>query len=228
MVGGIADARDAEEGLGDKGAGEQSGQRAAHDGHDGDEGIAEGVMIDDLALGKALGPGGADIVGVEHLQHVGAGVAHEGAHAHHHQRDDGHHQVVCHIPELAPGGELLKAAPGQAVEVKPAQLHGEHQLEQGREEEGGQGNTGQRDDGHNIVGPGVLLGGSQHTQRDGDHQLQHQGDGAHDKGDAHALPELFQHGHGPHPAVAEVSGDGVAQPADIAGDDVLIQVIGCL
>ena len=65
------------QGLCDQRAGEQARQGAAHDGDQRDQRVAEGVVIDDLPLAQALGPGGADIVGVQHLQHIGAGVAHQ-------------------------------------------------------------------------------------------------------------------------------------------------------
>ena len=36
------------------------------------------MLEDDLAGGQALGPGGADIIGREHLDHAGADQPHEG------------------------------------------------------------------------------------------------------------------------------------------------------
>ena len=46
-------------------------------------------MIDDLLFGKALGARGTDVVCVEHLEHIRAGVAHERTRADDDQRDDG-------------------------------------------------------------------------------------------------------------------------------------------
>ena len=104
-----------------------------------------------LLLAQALGPGGADIVGVQHLQHIGAGVAHQRADGDDDQRDDGQHQMVGLIQELACGGELRIVAAYQAVEIEPAQLHGEQQLQQGGEEEGRQRDAHQRTGGDGVV-----------------------------------------------------------------------------
>ena len=100
LVGNVADTRDGVQRLGDQCTGEQAGQGAADDGDQGDQGVAEGMVIDDLALGQTLGPGRADKVGVEHLQHVGAGIAHQGADADDHQGDDGQNQMMSHVQEL--------------------------------------------------------------------------------------------------------------------------------
>lgn len=70
LIRGVADAGDGEEGLRDQRAGEQTRQAAADDGDQRDEGVAEGVVIDDLLFGKTLGACGADIVRVEHLEHI--------------------------------------------------------------------------------------------------------------------------------------------------------------
>ena len=68
VIGSVADTGNTEQGLGDQSTREQAGQRAADDGDQGDQGVAEGVMINDLALAEALGAGGTDIVGVEYFQ----------------------------------------------------------------------------------------------------------------------------------------------------------------
>ena len=77
--------------------------RTADDGDQGDQGVAERMVIDDLALGQTLGPGRADEVSVEHLQHVGAGVTHEGTDTDNHQGDDGQNQMMSHVQELREG-----------------------------------------------------------------------------------------------------------------------------
>ena len=225
LIGDKADAVDGEQGLGNQGAGEQARQRAAHDGHQGDQGVAEGVVIDDLALAQALGPGGADIVGVEHFQHVGAGVAHQRAHGDDDQGDDGQHQMVGDVPELAPAVHQGVVAADHAGHVEPAQLHREHQLQDGGEKEGGQGDAHQGAGGDRVVGAGVLLGGGHDAQGDGNDQLEHQGDGPHDEGDGDHLHKLVNHRDGPAPAVAEVAGEHVLHLDKIAGDDVQVQTI---
>ena len=42
----------------------------------GNQRVAEGVLVDDRMLRQALGAGGADVVRVQHFQHIRAGIAH--------------------------------------------------------------------------------------------------------------------------------------------------------
>ncbi len=65
-----------EQRLGDKGTAEQAGQAAANDRDQRDQRVAEGVLINNGMLRQALGAGGADVVSVQHFQHIRAGVAH--------------------------------------------------------------------------------------------------------------------------------------------------------
>ena len=183
------------------------------------------MVVDDLSLAQALGPGGADIVGAEHLQHVRPGVAHQGAHGDHRQYQHRQHQVVGHVQDLSHAVELVVVAPDEAHQIKPAQAHGENQLHQGGEEEGGQRDTHQGKGGDRVVRPGVLLGGGHHPQGDGNNQLQNQGNGPHDEGGPDAVLEDIYHGLGELPAVAEVAPDHLAQLHEVAGDDAHIQMV---
>ena len=183
------------------------------------------MVIDDLALGQTLGPGRADKVSVQHLQHVGAGVTHEGTDADDHQRDDGQNQMMSHVHELPEGGQLLVTAARQTVQVKPAQLHREHQLQQGSKEEGGQRNTGQSQHRNDIVCLAVLLGGGNDAQGDRDDDLQDEGDEAHEEGDPHTVVEYFRNRLGPQPAVAELEGQHLAQPLEEAGNNAHVQIV---
>ena len=186
------------------------------------------MVVNDLLLRQTLGAGGADVVGVQHLQHIGADVAHPRADGDEHQRDDRQHQVLAHIQQLAEGAEGVEVTARQAHQVEPAQLDGEHQLQQGGKEERGQGHTQQRHGGDGIVGDTVLLGGGHDAQGHGDEQLEHQGDRTHDEGHPDDLVELLQHGHGVLPAVAEVAGDQVLQLDEEARNQVEIQAILCV
>src|SRR3990172_6796686 len=58
-----------EDGLGDHEAAEQERQLDADHGDDGQHRVLEGVPPDDDTLGLPLGPGGADIVLAQHLEH---------------------------------------------------------------------------------------------------------------------------------------------------------------
>ena len=130
LVRDVADARDGEQCLGDEGAAEQAGQAAADDRDQRDQRVAEGVLIDDRALRQALGAGRADVVGVQDLEHVRAGIAHVTADGDNDQRDDGQDQMVGLVQELAHRIQLGVIASDEAVQVEPAELDREEQLEQ--------------------------------------------------------------------------------------------------
>ena len=182
-------------------------------------------MIDDLPLGQALGPCGTDVVGVQHLQHIGAGIAHQGTDADDHQRHDGQHQMMRLVPKLTGRRQLLVVTADETVQVEPAQLHGKDQLQQGRKEERRQGDTGQRKNRDGIVRLAVLLGGSQHAQGDGNDDLQNEGDTAHDEGQPHRVVKLLEHRHRIQPAVTEVASEHLAQPRKKAGNDPAVHMI---
>ena len=128
MVGCKAYAGDREQLLGNECAGEESGQGAAEDGDDGDEGVSEGVMIYDLSLGKTLCSCGPYVVGVENFEHIGSRVSHKRAHADDDQRDDRHHEVVCIVKYLSARTEHIVLTSRKSEQVKPAELYGEHEL----------------------------------------------------------------------------------------------------
>ena len=132
---------------------------------------------------------------------------------------------MSHVHELPESGQLLVITSRQAVQVKPAQSHGEHQLQQGSKEEGRQGNTGQRQHRDDIVRLAVLLGGGNHAQGDRDDDLQDECDEAHKERDPHTVVEYFRNRLGPQPAVAEFEGQHLAQPLEEAGDNAHIQVV---
>lgn len=133
--------------------------------------------------------------------------------------------MMSHVQELPEGRELLVIAAGETIQVEPAQLHGEKQLQQRSKEESGQRNTGQSQHRNDIVCLAVLLGGGNDTQGDRDDDLQHEGDQAHEEGDPHTVVEYFRDGFGPQPAVAEFEGQHLAQPLEEAGDNAHIQVV---
>ena len=86
------------------------------------------MVIDDLMLGKTLGAGGADVVGVEHLEHVRAHIAHPRADGDEHQRHDGQHQMLCHIEDLTKLAEGVEVTSREADKVEPAELDAEDEL----------------------------------------------------------------------------------------------------
>ena len=182
-------------------------------------------MIDDLLFGKALGACGADVVRVEHLEHVRAGVAHERTRADDDQRDNGQHEMVRLIHDLTPAAELVVVAADQTEQIEPAELDGKDQLQKRSEEEGRQRDTGQRDNRDRVVGSAVLLGCGDDAEGNRDEDLKDEGDAAHHEGEPDAVVELFKHRHGVEPAVAEITADGGTEPGKITGNDALIHVV---
>src|SRR4029079_18066109 len=78
--------------LDDDGATNEHRKLQTHDGDNGNERIAEGVADDDDAFAQALGPGGADVVLAQRLEHGGAGEAHDAARQGAAENDGGHGQ----------------------------------------------------------------------------------------------------------------------------------------
>ena len=67
-----ADAEAREDGLGEDGAAHEGAQVDAGDRHHWDQRVLEAVPEHDGALGQALGPRRAHVVGADHLEHRGA------------------------------------------------------------------------------------------------------------------------------------------------------------
>ena len=86
------------------------------------------MLGNDLRFRHALGAGGADVVGVEHLEHVRAHIAHPRADGDEHQRHDGQHQMLCHIEDLTKLAEGVEVTSCEADEVEPAELDAEDEL----------------------------------------------------------------------------------------------------
>src|ERR1700752_5270623 len=63
-----SDAGPAEDGFGDDGPGVERSELQAEEGDDGNERVAQGMLIDDGALGQALGASGADVVLAEFFE----------------------------------------------------------------------------------------------------------------------------------------------------------------
>src|ERR1017187_5116714 len=90
--------------LRDDGAGEQAAKLQADDGEDRNESVGEGVTVDDGALGKTLGAGGADVVLIELFEHGGADHAGQDACKAAAQRDGGEDEVEEELPAEDGGG----------------------------------------------------------------------------------------------------------------------------
>lgn len=109
---------------------------AAEGGDEGDKGVAEGVLVDDGLLRHALRAGGTDIVGIEHFQHIGTGVAHETAYADYGNGNRGQDKMLGHIQEFSEVREILIISSLHTRKLKPAELDGEDVFQYRCEEEG--------------------------------------------------------------------------------------------
>ena len=127
-----ADAGPGEDGFGDDCAGEQRAELQAQHGDDGDHGVAQGVAVDDGALGQAFGAGGADVVLAELFEHRGA----------HHAGEDGGERSAH-----GEGGENEVGERAGAGDGEPSELDGEEQDQDRAEREVGERQAEEADDG---------------------------------------------------------------------------------
>ena len=134
--------------------------------------------------------------------------------------------MVRLVKQLVEGVQPGVVAPHQAEQVKPAQLDGEHQLQQRGKEERRQADAGQRDDGNRVVRLGILLGGSDDAQRDRNDQFEEHDDHAHDEAEPDRIVEFFDHWDRIVPAVSEIAGEEIPQPVQISDDDPLVHAVG--
>jgi hypothetical protein len=96
-------------------------------------------------FGQAAGARELDVVGAQHLQHLGAHQPHDQRELEHRQRDRGQHDVVPAVAReqaAAPPADLHRLAAAEAGE--PAERDGEHQDQQDADQEGGQRHAQQR------------------------------------------------------------------------------------
>lgn len=80
--------------------------------------------MNDALLRQSLRTRCTDIIRIQHLEHVGSGVTHQGTDAHDRQCDYRKHQMPCHIQNLLSGREALIVTSDNTVEVEPAKLYG--------------------------------------------------------------------------------------------------------
>ena len=127
------------------------------DGEHGDQGVAQGVAVDDGALGQAFGAGGADVVLAELFEHGGAD----------HAGEDGG-EGAAH----GEGGQDEVGERSGAGDGEPSEFDGEEQDEDGAEGEVGERQAEEADDGEQAVVPAIAAvggadaGGDREAERD--------------------------------------------------------------
>ncbi len=125
-----------EDRLGDDGAAQEQPELEAGDRDEGQRRVDEGVAADDEPLGDALGPRGAHVVEVDHLQHARADDAEEERGREGGQGERGHDE----------GGPALPAGDG-----KDAELDREEQDEHDARPEHGHGGAEEDDERGRVV-----------------------------------------------------------------------------
>ncbi len=128
--------------LDDEAAGDDAGEGGAEVGDDGQQAAAQGVAEDYARFAGALGPGGADVVLVEHLEHAAAGEARDVGGVNETEGKRGQDAVLGEIPA---GG------------VHPAQLQGEEEDEERAHDKGGHADADHGEGGGGVVDAGVFL-----------------------------------------------------------------------
>ncbi len=136
--------------------------------------VPERMAVDDQPLAHALGAGGADVVLLQHLQHVGAGEPRDIGDRRHRQHDDRKDR-------------LRKAAP--AGDRHHIEADGEEIDEEGGEREVGDGDAGDEHQDDAGVGEAVAVKRRRGAQHDADRDGEEQGGERQDRRDGERGPD---------------------------------------
>ena len=171
--------RDGEDLFDDEGAGHQHGQHGADVGDDGQNGVAQRVLEQDLDAGNALGAGRAHVVLPHDLQQAGAHQTGDVGRGVDGQRRD-RHDV---------GRRLIEAGGGQQLEVHAERIQQQYA---GYETGDGDAAGGKHDD--DVVGPFAAVVGRKAAQRDADAQRHRHSDARHLAGDGQLVGDDLVNG----------------------------------
>ena len=214
-----AQARPVEHAFDHDGAGEQDAEDQADLRHRADERVAQHVLPDDHALRQAHGVLIEHEVGVDGIEHAGAGEAHDGRHGGKGQRHDGQDEVRDDVREDGPvaldegvdeeeaGHGIGTPAVGAALQRRPAELHGEQQLEQDREPEAGDGEAGDREEAQGMVDDGIAPCRRDDAERNAEQDGDDDGDQGQLDGRRHAREQILGDRALRVEAGAEIAGD---------------------
>src|SRR6267143_5129337 len=142
---------DVEDDLRDDGATDQDGRRDADDRHDGHERVAESVNPRDRSIREPLGPRGADVVLLEHLEHARARYAGDQRRLVEAERKRGQDHVLDRAQRVREHGDVARRG-------QPAQAHGEEVDEVEAQPEAGNADAEQRDQHEPAVPGGASVG----------------------------------------------------------------------
>src|SRR5574343_1319302 len=131
----------------------------------------------DGAVGQAAGAGKLDVVGAQHLQHLGTYQPHDQRDLEDGQRDGRQHDVVPALERQQAAGPPVDVHHLTTPEAgEPAQSHGEQQDQQDADQEGGQRDPQQGQGHEHLADEGAAAQGGIDTHRDADQQSQSGGD----------------------------------------------------
>ena len=100
-------------------SGKEVGNLGAQNGHHGNEGVAEGVTPYHHALGKPFGPGRADVVLAQYLQHTGPGEPGKKGCGPHTQGNDGKDEIAPVTVAVADTGNPIQVVGKCQQEQQP-------------------------------------------------------------------------------------------------------------
>src|SRR6185437_12446517 len=168
-----------EDGLGDDGEGDDGAELQPGDGDDRDQRVLEGMAEIDGAVGEAAGARELDVVGAQHLKHLGADEAHDQRHLEEAEGDRRHDQRSEPV-----GGEKSSRPPadrhGRAAPEggQPAEDDGEDEDEQDADEKGRQRDADQRDGEEDLRQKGMAVQPGIDAHRDAEEEGEGGGDEA--------------------------------------------------
>src|SRR5690606_33887954 len=213
LDGGRRDARPAEHGLHQQGAGDEFGDAGADQGEHGQQSGAQGVAQEHGAFGEAAGTGAAHRVLGEGVADALADVEREPGQLGHGEDAGGQHEVARELS----GGDVVAAGVGEAAGRQDVQFQGEQpDGEQGDPEDRG-GFQGVGDGGDRAVEEGAGAAGGQHAEQGAEQDGDGAGDGAQQRRPHQPFADDLGDGLAHHGGLAEVAGDGGAAPFPPAG-----------
>ena len=155
--------------LGDDGEGDDGAELQADDGDDRHQRVLERVAEVDGALGQPARAGELDVVGAQHLQHLGAHQARHQRHLEQPERDRRQDQRLEARGREEPGAPEAEAhhlaAPERGQQVEP---DGEDVDEQDADQEGRQRDADERDGEEHLGQPAVAVDAGVDAHRDAD------------------------------------------------------------
>ncbi len=196
--------------LDDERASQHKAKLHGRQGDHGDDGIAQGMFEENFAPFQTLGPGGANVVRSQDLQHAGAGQAHKRRGGIITQGNDRHDKMKGRV--AAGNGQPAQHHPenDDHDQAEPKRRHG---LSQHRKGQGG------------AVNPGIWPNGGQNAERDGHDDGKQQGTDA--QGHGHADPFANHCGHGLFHigGFTQIPLQGPADPLDILHNQRSIEAV---